>query len=64
MSGLAAVEAARVARDGDDARLKATARAALDAGVPLAAVARAAGVSRPTLYRWLHESPSPKETTP
>ena len=29
---------------------------AIDAGVPLAAVARAAGVTRTTMYEWLRET--------
>lgn len=36
-------------------RLMAEVRAAHEAGVPIAAIARAAGVTRPTAHRWVRD---------
>lgn len=52
---LAAVEAARRRCEADHQRLIQAVRDAAAAGVPIAHVAAAADVSRPTVYRWISE---------
>ena len=55
MNPLAVVEAARRRCDNDHQRLIQAVRDAAAAGVPIAHVATAADVSRPTVYRWISE---------
>lgn len=50
-----AVAEARGSAGVTEAALREECRAAYAAGVPLAAVARAAGVTRTTMYHWLRD---------
>lgn len=55
MSSPVRVEMAATAARLTDERLRATVRAARAGGVPVSHLARAAGVTRQTIYRWLGE---------
>lgn len=56
MSSIQEVEAAAQAVRDAERRLRETVAAARTAGVPGAALARAAGVSRPTINSWIRQT--------
>lgn len=55
---LATVTTARVLAEGAERDLRLSVVIAHDAGVPVTELAEAAGVSRPTIYRWLERRDS------
>lgn len=64
MTYLDDVRAARAGRDHAEAEFRATCLKALRNEIPVARVARAAGVSRDTLYAWKRQAEAAEEPKP